>query len=333
MSRVWEMSSLPELDVAAARRRIAGIAVRTPLMPSLPLSERLGVDVHLKLEVVQPTAAFKLRGAASKVMALSEAEKARGVVTASTGNHGRCVAYVARRLGIRAIVCVSDGVPAGKLKALEDVGAVVEIVGDSQNDALARAMRIATDEGVTLIHPFDDLDVIAGQATASAEIVEDLPDVKTVLTPLSGGGLLAGVAAGLRQYAPAAEAVGVSMTRVPLMKMSLDAGHPVDAPEEETLADSLRGGIGLDNRYTFPMVRELVSRVVLVDEEAIWEAMRFLFGQHRLIVEGAAAVGVAALLQGAVDPLEGPVVAIVTGANIEPDHVAQLVSGAPPPTV
>lgn len=326
------MPSLPDIDVAAARRRIAGIAVRTPLMPSLALSERVGHDVHLKLEVVQPTAAFKLRGAASKVMALSEEERSRGVVTASTGNHGRCVAYVAKRLGIRAIVCVSSGVPTGKLKALEDVGAVVEVVGDSQNDALDRALSIAEEDGVTFIHPFDDLDVIAGQATASAEIAEDLPDVKTVLVPLSGGGLLAGVAAGLRRYAPYAEAVGVSMTRVPLMKMSLDAGHPVDAPEEETLADSLRGGIGLDNRYTFPMIRELVKRVVLVDEEAIWRAMRFLFDHHRLLVEGAAAVGVAALLEGAVDPLTGPVVAIVTGANAEPDHVAQLVSGAPPPT-
>lgn len=327
------MSSLPEIDVDAARRRIAGIAVRTPLVPSLPLSERLGVEVYLKLEVVQPTAAFKLRGAASKVMSLSDDERARGVVTASTGNHGRCVAYVARRLGIRAIVCVSSGVPAGKLQALEDVGAVVEIVGDSQNDALERALAIATGEGVTFIHPFDDPDVIAGQATASAEIAEDLPEVKTVLAPLSGGGLLAGVAAGLAQYAPAAEAVGVSMTRVPLMKMSLDAGHPVDAAEEETLADSLRGGIGLDNRYTFPMVRDLVRRVVLVDEEAIWSGMRFLFEKHRLISEGAAAVGVAALLEGLVDPLAGPVVAIVTGANAEPDHIAQLIAGAPPPTL
>lgn len=327
------MSSIPDLDIEAARRRIAGIAVRTPLVPSLALSERAGVEVFLKMETVQPTAAFKIRGAASKIMSLPDAERRQGVVTASTGNHGRCVAYVARRLGIEAVVCVSRGVPPGKLDALRAVGARVEIVGDSQNDALGRALQIAEEEGRSFIHPFDDLDIIAGQATAAAEIAEDLPDVGMVLAPLSGGGLLAGVAAGLRRCAPKAIPVGVSMTRAPVMAMSLDAGHPLDAPEEETLADSLRGGIGLDNRYTFPIIRRLVERVVLVDEAAIWEGMRFLFRHHRALVEGAAAVGVAAILQASIVPLEGPVVVLITGAGIEPDHVARLVTGEPAPTL
>lgn len=327
------MSSIPDLNIEAARRRIAGIAVRTPLVPSLALSERAGVEVFLKMETVQPTAAFKIRGAASKIMSLPDAERRQGVVTASTGNHGRCVAYVARRLGIEAVVCVSRGVPPGKLDALRAVGARVEIVGDSQNDALGRALQIAEEEGRSFIHPFDDLDIIAGQATAAAEIAEDLPDVGMVLAPLSGGGLLAGVAAGLRRCAPKAIPVGVSMTRAPVMAMSLDAGHPLDAPEEETLADSLRGGIGLDNRYTFPIIRRLVERVVLVDEAAIWEGMRFLFRHHRALVEGAAAVGVAAILQASIVPLEGPVVVLITGAGIEPDHVARLVTGEPAPTL
>lgn len=327
------MSSLPEIDIEEARRRIAGLAVRTPLVHSVGLSDEAGVDVYLKLETTQPTGAFKLRGAASKILSLSEEARSTGVVTASTGNHGRGVAYVGRRLGIPVTVCVSEGVPAGKLAALRQLGAEVVVVGTSQTEAVDRAMEIATAEGRALIHPFDDPEVIAGQGTIAAELAEDLPDVRTVLVPLSGGGLLSGVAEGLRQYLPEAEPVGISMTRVPIMAMSLDAGHPVDAPEQETLADSLRGGIGLDNRYTFAMVRELVKRVVLVDEPEIWEAMRLLFDQHRLVVEGGAAVGVAALRENSIEVGEGPVVVVVTGANAEPEHVVALVSGAPAPTL
>ncbi|MFP3915422.1 MAG: pyridoxal-phosphate dependent enzyme [Actinomycetota bacterium] len=327
------MSSSPEIDIEEARRRIRGVAVRTPLVHSVALSDRVQREVFLKLETTQPTGAFKLRGAASKILSLSDDARSRGVVTASTGNHGRSVAYVARRLGIPARVCVSDGVPAGKLEALRQLGAEVEVVGTAQTEAVDRAMDIARHDGAAFIHPFDDPDVIAGQGTIAAEIVEDLPEVATVLVPLSGGGLLSGVAEGLRQYRPGAEAVGVSMTRVPVMAMSLERGEPTDAPEEETLADSLRGGIGLDNRYTFAMVRDLVRRVVLVDEAAIWEGMRFLFQHHRIVAEGAAAVGVAALLESEVDPLEGPVVVLVTGANAEPGHVSALLAGAPAPTL
>lgn len=327
------MSSIPEIDIPAARERIAGIAVRTPLVHSVVLSDRTGVPVFLKLETTQPSTAFKVRGASSKILALSEEERSRGVVTASTGNHGRGVAYVARRLGLRATICVSSGVPPGKLRALRNLGATVEVVGESQSQAMDRALEIAERDGMTFVHPFDDPDIIAGQATIGAEIAEDLPDVGTVLVPLSGGGLLAGVAAGLRRYAPSAEPVGVSMTRVPVMVMSLEAGHPVDPPEEETLADSLRGGIDLDNRYTFAMVRDMVERILLVDEEAIWNAMRFLFDEHRLVVEGAAAVGVAALLEGKVDPLVGPVAVVASGANVEPSQVAALLAGEPAPTL
>lgn len=326
------MSSRTEIDLAGAGERISGLAVRTPLVPSMPLSELLGVEAFLKLETVQPTGAFKVRGAASKIISLTEGERERGVVTASTGNHGRAVAYVARRLGTAATVCVSGGVPAGKVAALRALGADVEVVGASQDDALARAGEISRERGKTFIHPFDDPEVIAGQGSIGVEIAEDLPEVETVLVPLSGGGLLAGVATGLQSMGSAAEAVGVSMTRAPMMAMSLDAGHPVDVPEQETLADSLRGGIGLDNRLTFELVRRLVTRVVLVDEHAIWDAMRFLFEQHRLVAEGAGAVGVAALLGGLVDPLRGPLAVVISGANAEPGHVAGLLAGDPAPT-
>lgn len=327
------MSSKTDIDVAGAERRIRGLAVRTPLVLSVPLSDMVGLEVFLKLETTQPTGAFKVRGAASKIMALTEQDRSRGVVTASTGNHGRAVAFVAKRLGITATVCVSNGVPAGKLGALYALGADVEVVGESQSDALARAGEISRERGMTFIHPFDDPDVIAGQATIGVELAADLPQVASVLVPLSGGGLLAGVATGLRSAASEAEAVAVSMSRAPIMAMSLEAGHPVEVPEEETLADSLRGGIGLDNRFTFDLVGELTTDVVLVEEDAIWDAMRFLFDQHRMIVEGAGAVGVAALLGNSSRPQRGPVAVVISGANAEPEQVAHLLAGDPAPTL
>jgi threonine dehydratase len=323
----------PPIDVAAAAARIRGVAVRTPLVPSFALSDRVGAEVLLKLETVQPTGSFKVRGAASKILALSDVERSQGVVTASTGNHGRAVAYVARRLGIAATVCISPDVPPGKVRALRDLGARVEIVGASQSDALDRAHAIVESTGAAFVHPFDDPAVIAGQGTIGLEIAQDLPAVATVLVPLSGGGLMGGIATALAGAVPTAVPVAVSMERAPVMAMSLEAGRPVDVDEEETLADSLRGGIGLDNRYSFRLVSQLVKRVVLVGEETIWEGMRFLFEQHRVVAEGGAAVGVGALLAGAVDPLDGPVVVLVSGANAEPAHVAALIAGETAPTL
>lgn len=328
------MSSSPDsgVDVVAARRRVAGVAVVSPLVLSVPLSTIAGVDVYLKLETVQPTGSFKVRGAASRIMALTEPERARGVVTASTGNHGRAVAYVARRLGIPATVCISPGVPPGKVAALTDLGAKVEVVGESQSDALDRAAAICGATDAVFVHPFDDVDVIAGQGTVGLEVADALPDVATALVPLSGGGLMAGVATALAAAAPAATPIGVSMERAPVMAASLSEGRPIDLPEEETLADSLRGGIGLDNRHTFEIVRDLVGDVVLVSEEEIWEGMRFLFERHRVVAEGAGAVGVAALLAGKVGALTGPAVVVVSGANAEARHVAALAAGDPAPT-
>ena len=319
------MSSSREIDVAGARQRVAQVAVRTPLVPSPALTERAGIDVHLKLETVQPTGAFKVRGAASAILSADVGDA--GVVTASTGNHGRAVAYVAHRIGIPATVCLSRGVPVGKVAALEALGAEVVVVGESQSDAIDRAHQIVADTGAVFVHPFDDPAVIAGQGTIGIEIIEDLPEVDSVLIPLSGGGLFAGIARGMTDDV---RLVGVSMERAPTMAASLAAGHPVEIEEQATLADSLRGGIGLDNRYTFRIVRSNIDEVVLVSESQIWEAMRFCLHEHRLVVEGAAAVGVAAIVSGKVS-LGGPAVVVVSGANAEAGHIRDLASGAPPP--
>lgn len=313
-------------DVQAARRRIDDLVLRTPVVPSPGLRRRTGVDVGLKLESLQPTGSFKIRGAASRLRALDTATARRGVVTASTGNHGRALAHVAAELGIPATVCLSERVPPGKVAALEELGCQVSIGGASQTDALATAARLVAEEGLTLVHPFDDRDVIAGQGTIGLEIAEQHPDTTTVLVPLSGGGLLAGVAVAVKALRPEVRVVGVSMASGAVMAASLADGRPVELEEEATLADSLQGGIGTENRYTFALVRDLVDDVVLVGEQDIWDAMRFALDHHRIILEGAAAVGIAALLAGHVD-VDGPATVICTGGNAEQAHVEALARG------
>lgn len=311
----------PELDdIEAAAGRIAGVAVRTPLVRSPELSSRNGAEVMLKLEGVQPTGSFKVRGAASKILSLDPEEAARGVVTASTGNHGRAMAYVASRLGIPAAVCVSDNVPPGKIAALEALGCELVIGGDSQSAALDTAASMVEERGMTLVHPFDDPQVIAGQGTIGLEILEDAPGIDVVLVPLSGGGLISGVALAMKALRPTVRVVGISMEHGAVMAASLEAGHPVELPEAPTLADSLQGGIGLDNRLTFDICRDLVDDVVLLDEAEIADAMGFAFAAHRLILEGGGAVGIGAILAGKVDRSATTAV-VCSGANAEPGRI------------
>lgn len=305
-------------DISAAASRIVGIAVHTPLVEAPGLG-----PVALKIETVQPTGSFKVRGAASKILSLDDDQRARGVVTASTGNHGRAVAHVAGRLGIPAVVCVSDGVPAGKVAALEAMGCELVVEGRSQADALANAARLVQEQGMTLVHPFDDPEVIAGQGTIGLELIDRLPGLRNVLVPLSGGGLAAGITIALKEVDPTICVVGVSMTRSAVMAASLERGSPVELDERPTLADSLQGGIGLDNRHTFRILSELLDDVVLIDEPQIWAGMRYALEHHRLVLEGGAAVGIGALLSGKLEARTSTAV-IVTGSNIEARHLAEL---------
>ncbi|MBO0902922.1 hydroxyectoine utilization dehydratase EutB [Jiella sonneratiae] len=313
--------------IEAAARRIAGSVRHTPVERSASLSERVGVPVHLKLEHRQETGAFKLRGATNAVLSLSDAERKRGVVAASTGNHGRALAHAAKKAGARCVVCLSNLVPANKRDAITALGAELCVVGRSQDDAQREVDRLVETEGMVPVPPFDHPAVVAGQGTIGLEIVESVPDVETVLVPLSGGGLIAGVAAAVKARRPRARIVGVSMRRGAAMQASLAAGHPVEVEELATLADSLGGGIGLDNRLTFRMVRDLVDEVVLLTEAEIAAGMRHAYFEEREIVEGAAAVGIAALIAGKV-AAGGPVVALVSGRNVAMDLHARIVAGA-----
>ncbi|SMF56936.1 L-threonine ammonia-lyase [Tistlia consotensis] len=313
----WQPAPLELDDVRRAAGRISGVALRTPLVPSPALSAEAGTEVLLKLETLQPIGAFKIRGAANAVAQLPPAHARAGVTCASTGNHGRAVAYAARRLGIPAIVCMSRLVPANKVAAIEALGAEARIVGRSQDEAQTEVDRLVAEEGLAEIPPFDQADVVAGQGTIALELLEDAPRLDTLLVPLSGGGLLGGIALAAKALKPAIRIVGISMARGAAMHASLAAGRPVEVEEQESLADSLGGGIGLANRHTFALVRDLVDRVVLLDEPQIARGMRWLFEEEGLVVEGAGAVGVSVLLERLVPDLGASVGVVVSGRNVD----------------
>lgn len=318
------MSILSLADVIRARQRLAGRVTHTPLVESASLSLRAGVPVFMKLEIVQPTGSFKVRGA-TNTLADMVSEGVTRVVTASTGNHGRALAHAARALGIEAAVCMSSLVPKNKLDAVGSLGARVVIAGRSQDDAQVEALRMSRDEGYAFVPPFDDLRVIAGQATIGLEILEALPETTTLVVPLSGGGLFSGTAFAAKAIRPDLRAIGVSMERGAAMHASLAAGTPIAVEEVETLADSLGGGIGLENRYTFAMTHDLADDIVLLDEPSIARGIVHAYRAERLVIEGAAAVGIAALLEGRIPARNGPIVVVVSGANIDIDAHRRIV--------
>ncbi|HEY5646537.1 MAG TPA: hydroxyectoine utilization dehydratase EutB [Pseudomonadales bacterium] len=323
------MTSAPPITVGQieqARDRIAATIQPAAMVQSASLTGRCSVPVFLMLEHHQRTGSFKLRGATNAVLSLSEDQRSRGVVGVSTGNHGRGLAYAARQNGVRCIICMSSLVPRNKIDGIEAQGAEVRIVGQSQDDAQVEVDRLVAEEGMTMIPPFDHPDIVAGQGTLGLEIAEALPDAASVLVPVSGGGLISGVAAALKARRPGTRIIGVSMERGAAMYQSQKAGKPILVKEEATLADSLGGGIGLDNAYTFAMTRDLVDEIVLVLEIEIAEAIRHAYWRESQIIEGSGSVGIAALLSDKVRP-DGPAVVLMTGGNIDMNLHHRIISG------
>jgi threonine dehydratase len=303
-------------DIYLARQKIAPIAKRTPLIHSDWLTEYTGSSVYLKLENLQETGSFKIRGAANKLLSLSPDVHERGVVTVSSGNHGKAVSHVAHQLGIRAVVCLSEAVPEVKREAIRRLGAETIVHGKTYDEAMEYASRLQEREGLVMIHPFDDPHVIAGQGTIGLELLEDLPQIDTVVVPLSGGGLLGGISLALKGAHTEICTVGVSMERGPAMVESLRAGKVVDIVEEPTIADALAGGIA-PNVYTFDIVQKHVDDTILVSEEEIADAMALALEKHHLVVEGGGAVGIAALLYRKVKHLGQHVVVVISGSNVD----------------
>jgi len=304
-------------DIYSAKLLCAGFTRRTPLIESPVLAERVGGPVYLKLENLQETGSFKIRGVFNKLLSLTEDEQKRGVITFSTGNHGLATAYAARQLALHSIICLSKRVPNYRIEAIRRYGAEVVTYGQSQDEAMNHASCLQKERGLTFINAFDDPFIVAGHGTIALELLEDLPDVDTVLVPLSGGGLISGIALALKAADPGIRVLGVTMERSAVMHHSLQAGQSIEMPEEDTLADALLGGIGLQNQYTFRMCQEYVDDTILVSEALIAKAMVFALEKHRMVTEGAGAVGIAALLDRKLTNTGRSTVAVVTGGNVE----------------
>jgi threonine dehydratase len=294
---------------------LAGVVRPTPLEFSRALSDRVGGPVHLKCENLQRAGSFKIRGAYTRMSRLTPQEKARGVVAASAGNHAQGVALAAQLLGLTATVFMPTVAPIPKLLATRGYGARVELIGLTIDDALVRARQYMQETGAVLIHPFDHADIVAGQGTVGLEILEECPDVRTVVVCTGGGGLLGGIAAAVKGLRPDVTVVGVQAQRAAAYPPSLAAGHPVPLERMSTMADGI--AVGCPGEVPFQLVRDLVDRVTTVDEDALSRALLFLLERAKLVVEPAGAAGVAAVLA---DPraYEPPVVAVLSGGNIDP---------------
>lgn len=314
--------------VREAHRLIQGLARTTPLIEAPDFSGQAGHPILLKLETLQPIGAFKIRGAAHALLRLDEEARRRGVVCCSTGNHGKAVAYAARHLGVAATICLSSLVPDAKVQGIAAFGATIRRCGTSQDDAQMEADRLVREKGYTDISPFDHRDVILGQATIALELLAERPDLTQIVVPLSGGGLLGGIAFAAKQIKPDIRVIGVSMEEGAAMHESLKAGHPILVTEVPSLADTLGGGINLANQWTFKLCRDYADETLLVSESEIYRGMQALFRRERLIAEGGGAVGIAALLAGKLK-LDGPTAMIISGQNADLDQIIAVARGEP----
>ena len=307
-------------DAAAG---LAGVAVRTPLVPAPWLSEELGTEVRLKCESFQPIGAFKLRGAYTMVARLTDAERARGVVTYSSGNHAQAVAFAARAFGIPAVIVMPENAPAIKVAGTKRLGAEVIMKGTTSLARREKAEQVQAERGLTMVPPFDHPDIIAGQGTIGLEVLEAWPEVSALVVPIGGGGMISGVSAYVKRVRPEVKVIGVEPEGAPAMRRSLDAGEPITLDRIDSIADGLvpvRPG-----DLTFAHTRALADDVVLVDDDAIRDAARALFLHGKLVVEYSGAAAVAAL-RSTLD-VDGPVAAVISGGNMDPSLIPELLAG------
>jgi threonine dehydratase len=302
-------------DIEAARALLGDAAVETPVQGARWLEQRTGSPVRFKCENLQRTGSFKARGAYVRIARLSPEERALGVVAASAGNHAQGVALAAQRLGIKATVFMPEGAPIPKERATRGYGADVVFEGRYLEDSLAAAKRYAEETGAVLIHPFDHTDIVAGQGSVGLEILEQVPDVRTVVVPTGGGGLLAGIALAVKAKRPDVRLVGVQAEGAAAFPGSLQEGHPVPLPSMRTMADGI--AVGLPGDITFAAVRDHVDEIRTVSEESLSRALLGVLERAKLVVEPAGAAGVAAVLD---DPraFQGPTVIVLSGGNIDP---------------
>lgn len=305
---------------AEAHRRVAAHAHHTPMLTSRLLSEQTGFNVRLKAEVFQRTGSYKFRGPLNKFAELTPEERKRGVVCSSAGNHAQGVALAASIYGIRAVVCMATNATPSKVEATRAYGAEVVLHGDMWDDANEYAKKLVAERGMTYIHPFDDLDLIAGQGTLGLEIMDDFPAVDVVVVPIGGGGLISGVSMAVKMRNPKAKVIGVESSGAPAMQKSVQAGHMVTLDRVDCLIDGLR--VKRVGETNFQVVQRFVDEIVALPDEEIFENVLWVMGHCKVVVEGAAAASVAALRAGLIRaPAGSKVACVLSGGNL---NLAQL---------
>jgi threonine dehydratase len=308
--------------IHGAARAIEGVALRTPLVEVPALGSRLGVPVRLKCEQLQPVGAFKIRGAYAAISRIPEDRRRSGVITYSSGNHGQAVAYAARALGVPAVVVMPQRAPAIKVAGVRRLGGEVVIAGNSTAERYEQARIMAEQRGLVMLPPYESLDVIAGQGTCGLEILEEWPAVETIIVPVGGGGLLAGIAAAVTALKPEVRVIGVEPAGAPKLARALEVGRPVQLDTTDSMADGLLPlAIG---RLPFAVLAPVVRESVLLTEDEIAAGVRYLYRELDLAAEPSGAVSTAALLSGKVTPT-GPTVAVLSGGNVDPDLLQRLV--------
>jgi threonine dehydratase len=310
-------------DIVSAAHRLRGVVRRTPLERSAALSEIAGCDVWLKMEGMQRTGSFKLRGSYNAVALLSAEERARGLVSASAGNHGMGLALAASLLGACATVFVPEDAPETKRRRIARYGAELRTVRGGYDDAHHAAEEHARSAGATFVNAYSDPDVVAGQGTVGLEVFEELPSVRTLLLPVGGGGLIGGVGLAARALGPDVRVVGVQSEETSAMHASLAAGRLTIPPMGPTLCEGLSGET---DQRSLDLVRQVVDDVVLVSEAAVRRAIRWLYVEEGIVAEGSSATVAAALLEGVAANLAGPVAAVLTGSNIDAPRLAEILS-------
>ena len=310
-------------DVEAARARLAGVIHETPCAYSQRLSDLTGARVFVKLENLQMTGSFKERGAANVLLQLSPAERRRGVVTASAGNHGLAVAFHAARLGVGAVIVMPEWAPLTKVTAARRQGAEVVLHGENYDEAYARAREIETERGLVFVHPFDDLRVIAGQGTIGLELAAQVPDLEAVLVPVGGGGLAAGTAVAVKGRKPGVEVIGVQADEVAAMKAAWASGERVTVPSAPTIADGI--AVRRAGERTLALCRQWVDQIVSVSEEEIANAILLLLEIEKTVVEGAGAVPLAALVNKKVAGAGKTVALVLSGGNIDVNLISRII--------
>lgn len=323
MTTPTERISIRIEDFDAARERVSAHAYHTPLLTSRLLSQHTGFDVRLKAEIFQRTGSYKIRGPLNKLPQLTDDQRRRGVICSSAGNHAQGVALAAKIHGVRAVVVMAENATPSKIAATRAYGAEVVLHGQIWDEANEKMKQLAQEHGFTMIHPFDDIQLITGQGTLGLEIHDDFPQADIVIVPIGGGGLISGVSMALKARDPKIRVIGVESSDGPAMQRSIEAGRVITLDQIQTIIDGLRvRRVGENN---FRIVRDYVDKIVTLPDAEIFEAMLWIMSRAKLVVEGAAAAPVAVLLAGLIDAPQGSkVVCVLSGGNVNLDQLRGL---------